>query len=194
MSAALHHAPRARQPGFAALRLEDFSARLLPGTVADAESLLRARAEGQAEGAAQTRDQQLADLAEALRQHALAVSEAAASQTRHAQAARAEVAALLRAVAGALLPLGRDARLVDALVDVLEDAGEAALPRARIHCPPYLHDTLRRACRDAGLTLPDLTAAPDVALHLDGGVTRIDLAAMQARLLHLIDDFATGEP
>lgn len=194
MSAAPHHAPLVRHPDFAALRLEDFSSRPLPEKAQGAQSLLDARAEGQAEGAALAHDQQLADLSEALRQHAKAVTDAAAAQTGQMEAARAEIAALLRAVAGALLPLGRDARLVDAMVAALGEAGEAALPRTRIHCPQHLHAPLRRACRDAGLLLPDLIAAPEVALHLDGGITRIDLASMQTRLLNLIDDYATGEP
>ncbi len=198
MSAALRQAPRpaAARPDFPALRLEDFSTRLPADDLAapGIESLRLARMEGQAEGAALARDRQMEELTEALRRHGEAMAATSAAQARQARETRAEIADLLRAVAGALLPRGGGARLVAELVGALEDAGETAPSRAHIHCPAHLHDALRQACRDAGLTMPTLTAAPEPALHLDGGVTRVDLAAMQERLLRLIDDYATGEP
>lgn len=200
MSAALQPVPRAAatpgRPELAALRLEDFSIRSMTGDPAGpgTEALQRARLEGQAEGAAQARDRQLDDLTEALRQHAAALRAAAADQALHIRETRTEIAVLLRAVAGALLPAGRDARLVEALVQAVDAAGEAAAVRARIHCPAHLHEQLRQACRAAGLAVPALTAAPEVALHLDGGAVRIDLAAMQARILQLINAYATGDP
>lgn len=197
MSAALHHAPRpaAPQPDFPTLRLEDFSLRLLAGAPAapDADSLRHARLEGQAEGAAQARDRQLDELTEALRQHGAALQAAASAHAHRSVEIRAEIAELLRAVAAALLPRGRDGRLVEALVEAVAEAGEAAPLRAQIHCPARLHDRLRQACREAGLAPPALTVAPEAALHLDGGVVRVDLGAMQARLLQLIDAHATGE-
>ena len=198
MSTALHPArarPAAERHDFPALRLDDFSSRLFPGDmiVPDGEALLRARAEGHAEGAALAHDRQLDALTLALRQHAEALTLATAAHDRHARDMKAEIAQLLRAVAGALLPLGRDARLVDSLVAALKDAGAEAVPHARIACPAHLHDGIRTACKAAGLTAPGLTAAPEPALHLDDSASRIDLAAMQDRLMRLIDDYATGE-
>lgn len=199
MSAALQPTPPPRpsapRPDFPTLRLEDFSLRLPGGApvVADPDALRHARLEGQAEGAAQARDHQLEALTEALRQHGTALQAATATHAHHAGECRAEIAGLLRAVAGALLPRGRDARLVEALVEAVADSGDAAALRAQIHCPARLHDRLRQACREAGLAPPALAAAPDAALHLDGGVVRIDLGAMQARLMQLIDAYATGE-
>lgn len=199
MSAAPTPLPRAgaavTRPDLAALRLEDFS---LPPLAAHptgpvAAALQRARQEGQAEGAARTRDLQIAALTEALRQHAAALQESLDDQARQDRDNRAEIATLLRAVAGALLPRTRDTRLVEALMTAVAQMDDAATTRSQIHCPQHLHETVRQACRDAGITLPVLVAAPDVALHLDGGVVRIDLGAMQARLLQLIDAYATGE-
>lgn len=198
MSATLHHArtrPASERPDFPALRLDDFSSRLLPGDmiVPDGEALLRARAEGHAEGAAQAHDRQLDTLALALRQHAEALALATTAHDRRDRETKAEIAQLLRAVAGALLPLGGDARLVEALVETLTEAGTEAAPRARIACPVHLHDAIRAACEVAGLSAPSLTAAPEPTLYLDDSVTRIDLAAMQDHLMRLIDDYATGE-
>ena len=200
MSAALHHArlpvrPPAEARDFPVLRLDDFSSRLFAGDVIvpDAEALLRARAEGHAEGAALAHDRQLDALTLALRQQAEALALAAAAHDRRTRDAKAEIAQLLRAVAGALLPLGRDARLVAALVAALDDIDSAATPRASIACPAHLHDDIRAACKAAGLAAPDLAAAPEPALHLDDSVSRVDLAAMQDRLMRLIDDYATGD-
>lgn len=197
MSAALHHAPPrpAARPDFPALRLEDFSAREAPAPdLPDAVALGLARSEGLAEGARLARDRQLEELTAALRQQAEAAAGIVRQQTQHDRRFRAEIAALLRAVAEALLPLGRDARLVAELVGAVAEAETAEEPRLRIRCPAHLHDRVRAACRDAGLTAPPLVGAAEVALQAEGGETRIDLAAMQARILQLIDDYATGEP
>ena len=200
MSAALHHVrlpvrPTAEARDFPVLRLDDFSSRLLTGDVVvpDAEALLRARAEGHAEGAALAHDRQVDALTLALRQQAEAMALAVASHDRRARDTKVEIAQLLRSVAGALLPLGRDAMLVEALVAALDDIDSAAPSRARIACPAHLHDNIRAACKAAGLAAPDLTEAPEPALQLDDSLSRIDLSAMQDRLMRLIDDYATGD-
>lgn len=183
------------QPGFTALRLDDFSSRGAGGQgLPDPEALLRAHAEGQAEGAAMAHDRQMEALTRALCDQAEALAQYTATRDRLSREVRAEIAQLLRAVTTALLPMGRDARLVEGLVAALGGIDADAAPRARIACPEHLHDDIRAACRNAGLAAPTLTAAPEAALHLDDAVSRMDMTAMQERLLRLIDEYATGEP
>lgn len=183
----------APRTGWSALRLEDFSAPAIRPPPAASEALARARAEGRAEGAAAAHDAQMAALTLALGDHAAALAAATAAHQAALAGTRAEIAALLRAITGALLPRGQDARLLNILLAELAATPADERARLSIDCPPALLPALTAACAEAGLPVPPHHPATTPAIRLDGEVMQIDLAAMQARLLTLIDDFYAGE-
>lgn len=181
--------------GFSSLKLEDFSldlakARSVSFSAADLD---RARAEGHAEGAAEAYQQQIEHLASALSEHAKSLSSENLQRKSEMAHLRGEFSTLLRALAEALLPVGRAGRLTDAMTGILSDLPPAQQANAVIHCPDDLIEPLSKACALAGLPMPTTQSATDIEIRLDHETMRIDLRAMQTRLMQLIDEYSAGE-
>lgn len=196
--------PGMGQPGqYPVLQLEDFRTAGRAGDMTDgmageaagasAALIARLRAEARAEAEAMLHDQQAADLVAALRSHAEALATATQAREAADNRLRARFATLLHAMAAKLLPIGRDNRLIEALVAELTTPGGGGDATTVICCPDRLHPALRRACAAAGLPEPVLEPAPDCAIRTGAEITRIDLQALQDRLLQLIDDHSTGD-
>ena len=179
------------------LQLEDFGSHgSLGGAVAGAEAafLARIRAEAHAEGKAAAHDQQLTALIEALSAHANALDRAVQDRQSADSQLREAIGALLHAVAARLLPIGRDEQLIAALVKEAATRPTESGASLVIGCPDTLHDALRKASSIAGLPEPMLESAAECFIRAGAEITRIDLTAMQDRLMRLIDDYAAGDP